>query len=284
MSIRDIALNSYYYASMPLRWHLQNSLAADRRSPICVLFYHRIADSHPNDWSMSTGGFRRQIDWLQNHVELISLEEVQARMANGNSQVAASITFDDGYADNCEFAIPLLIQRQIPCTYFVSLDFILRQRAFPHDVDSGIPLPPNTLDQLRSMADAGIEIGAHTRTHCDLGQVHDPDVLADELIDATHELAERIGHPVRYFAFPYGLPQNLNRAAAELARASGIEAICSAYGAYCLPGDDPFHIRRIHGDPDFARLRNWLTVDPRKLSIGRDFEMQEVPLLEPVTS
>jgi hypothetical protein len=28
---------------------------------------------------------------------------------------------------------------------------------------------------------------------------------------------------------------------------------------------DAFHIRRIHGDPDFVRLRNWLSFDERKL-------------------
>ena len=40
--------------------------------------------------------------------------------------------------------------------------------------------------------------------------------------------------------------------------------VCSAYGDYNFPGDDPFHIRRIHVD-DMLRLKNWGTIDPRRL-------------------
>jgi len=283
--LTEIAQHGYYYASLPWRWHSARQLRRQQKTPLCVLFYHRVADIHPNRWTMTKASFARQIDWLQHNMELISLETVQRRMQSGcNDEVAASITFDDGYAENCEFAIPLLVQRGIPCTYFVSLDFVVNQRAFPHDVENGCPLPVNTTDQLKEMADQGIEIGAHTRTHCDMGKVHDPDQLHDELIAATQELSELIGRPIRYFAFPFGMPANLSAAAAELARASGFKGVCSAQGAYCLPGEDPFHIQRIHSDPEFARFRNWLTIDPRKLSISRDFEMPFVEMLQPEPS
>ena len=190
-----------------------------------------------------------------------------------NRELAASITFDDGYAENCEQAIPLLLERQIPCTYFVSLDFILHRRAFPHDERAGQRLEPNSLIQLKEMSRAGIEIGAHTRNHLDLGQVTDPDRLFDEVVIATAELAERIEQPIRYFAFPFGQPENLNHLAVRMAREAGIQGVCSAYGADNVPGDDPFHIRRIHGDPEFARLRNWLTICPRKLRMSGKYQL-----------
>ncbi len=238
-------------------------------TPLCVLFYHRVADTHPNSWTISNRQFSRQIHWLSEHVKLVSLDEIQRRMRSGkNQELAACITFDDGYAENCQRAIPLLLERQIPCTYFVALDFILSRRAFPHDEHAGQRLEPNTLTQLREMSRAGIEIGAHTRNHLDLGQVTDPDRIYDEIVTATAELAEQIEQPIRYFAFPFGQPENLNQVAARMAREAGIQGVCSAYGAYNLPGDDPFHIRRIHGDPEFARLRNWLTVCPRKLRMS----------------
>jgi hypothetical protein len=46
--------------------------------------------------------------------------------------------------------------------------------------------------------------------------------------------------------------------------------VCSAYGAYNLPEQvsktwGPFHLRRIHADPEWVRFVNWMTFDPRKL-------------------
>ena len=38
----------------------------------------------------------------------------------------------------------------------------------------------------------------------------------------------------------------------------------SAHGGYNVPGDDPFHLRRVHGDRQFSRLVNWLSFDPGK--------------------
>ena len=45
----------------------------------------------------------------------------------------------------------------------------------------------------------------------------------------------------------------------------GYEGVCSAYGDYNFPGDDPFHLRRIHVE-NMARLKNWGTIDPRKIN------------------
>ena len=232
-----------------------------------VLFYHRIADDHPNPWSMTNACFEQQIHWLKRNFELISLEEMQRRMRSGSShRPAVCVTFDDGYADNCHAAIPLLIKEQIPCVYFVTVNNVETGEPFPHDAALGQILSPNTKEQLRSMAAAGIEIGCHTRTHCDLGRVHDAEKLHDEVVETKAQLAEWTGRPVRYFAFPFGQRVNLNADAVALAKKAGYEAVCSAYGGYNFPGDDPFHIQRIHGDPAFVRLRNDLTVDPRKLT------------------
>ncbi|HEX4147431.1 MAG TPA: polysaccharide deacetylase family protein, partial [Pirellulales bacterium] len=144
-------------------------------------------------------------------------------------------------------------------------NFVRDQRPFPHDVAAGHPLAPHTVAQLRDMAAAGIEIGAHTRTHSDLGSIRDPQTMRDEIVGGGEDLEDWLGQRVRYFAFPYGLHANLNRLAFCTAREVGYEAACSAYGAYNFPGGDGFHIQRAHGDPDMLRLRNWVSLDPRKL-------------------
>jgi hypothetical protein len=78
--------------------------------------------------------------------------------------------------------------------------------------------------------------------------------------------------PIRYFAFPYGQHENLSAVAFRIAYEAGFAGVCSAYGGYNFPGDDPFHLRRFHADEEFIRFVNWMTVDPRKVRMQRDFD------------
>jgi peptidoglycan/xylan/chitin deacetylase (PgdA/CDA1 family) len=262
---KDPLIGMYYLASLPLRRRQAAKRAAEGAEPVTVLFYHRVADEHPNDWTVSNDRFKAQINWLRERYEIISLLEAQQRMGSPASRTpAVCITFDDGYADNCNKAIPWLIANKVPFTYFVATSHVLQQRPFAHDVKSGVPLPVNTPEQLREMAAAGVELAAHTRGHVDLGAVTDPSQLHDEIVGSKNDLEAIIDRPVRYFAFPYGLQPNLSEAAFRAAFAAGYWGVCSAYGDYNLPGDDPFHIHRIHGDPSWPRFCNAMTVDPRK--------------------
>ena len=273
---KPLLLNLYYYGSFPYRALRNAQWQTQERSPVMVLFYHRIADDGANAWTTSNAIFERQIRWLQRHFDLVSLAEAQHRLRRGrNDRPCVTITFDDGYADNCHRALPFLIERRVPCAYFVSTHHILTGEPFPHDVAWGRPLAPNTPQQIRALAAAGVDIGAHTRTHADLGCLDDPHRLHDELVVARDELQDLIGDSVRYFAFPYGQHENLSPAAFQLARSAGYEGVCSAYGGFNFPGDDPFHLQRIHADDDMIRLKNWVTVDPRKLRKSRRYEYQE---------
>ncbi len=267
---RQLALSLYYHASYPYRHWAGRRAARSGRAPVIVLFYHRVADEHPTPWTISTRLFARQMDWLRRRFDMISLEEAQRRIrSKTNHRAGVSITFDDGYADNGRFALPLLIRERIPCTYFVSVAHVTQRVPFPHDVARARPLAPNTIDELRSLASAGIEIGVHTRTHADLSAVADRDRLYDEVVTAGEELQRALRRVVRYFAFPYGQHVNLNDEAFHLAYSAGYEAVCSAYGGFNFPGDDAFHLQRIHGDHDFLRLKNWATLDPRKMRVRR---------------
>lgn len=265
----SLFLDLYRRGSWPYRWWWHRRAAAGRRAPVIVLFYHRIADDGASAWTTSHRMFTRQIDWLAHHVEIVSLEEARRRIVHGNTRPCASITFDDGYAENCREAIPLLVSRRIPCTYFVTLQNVLEGTPFAHDVAQGNRFAPNTLDQLRAMAGAGVEIGAHTYTHPDLGRLTDEARLEQEIVEAGQRLGDLLGQPVRYFAFPFGQRANLSGRAFDLAREAGYEAVCSAYGGYNFPGEDPFHLQRIAVDDEMIRLKNWVTVDPRKIGIRR---------------
>lgn len=264
--LRFTALRLRLGLTRSVRRRAMAKMAAAGRAPISSLFYHRVADTHPNDWTISREGFERHVDYCRHNFDLVSLSEIQNRCTTGRSyRPAVSFTFDDGYAENCEFALPLLLRHRIPCTYFVSLQHILTGQAFDHDLKAGRPLAVNTIKEVREMADAGIEIGLHSRTHIDFDEVTCRKTLKREITDAKAQLADLIGHPIRYFAFPFGLPKQLTPQAIAMVHEAGMRGFCSAYGAYNLVGQDPFHIRRIHGDCNFDRLENWLTFDKRKL-------------------
>lgn len=271
--LKNATLATYYGLSLPWRIWRMRQMSEAGRAPLMAIFYHRVADEHPNDWTIPNSQFERQVHWLRKHFDLISLFEMQRRLRIGkNHRPAVAITFDDGYADNCENALPLLVRHRIPCTYFVSSRNIIENRPFPHDVKCGTPLQVNTVEQIRALAAAGVEIGAHTRTHPDLGRIKSENRMREEIVDSGKDLADMIGKTIRYFAFPYGLPQNLTPDAFRIACEAGYEGVVTAYGGYNFPGEDDFHIQRIHADPEMIRLRNWLTYDPRKAATIRRYE------------
>jgi peptidoglycan/xylan/chitin deacetylase (PgdA/CDA1 family) len=270
---RSQLLGLYYLATLPHRKRAAMERALLQTVPVMVLFYHRVADTRPNSWTISWPHFRAQMEWISQRFDLITLDQMQHRIeAEVNDQPAVCITFDDGYADNCDQAIPWLLDQNIPFTYFVATDHIMRGTPFSHDVAAGHPLAPNSIDQLREMSRAGVEIGAHTRTHADLGTLDSTTELQREIVGSRDDLEAALQRPIRYFAFPYGLPENMSRDAFQIAYKAGFRGVCSAYGGYNQPAGDPFHIHRIHGDPQWSRLRNWLTVDPRKLSAPDPFD------------
>jgi peptidoglycan/xylan/chitin deacetylase (PgdA/CDA1 family) len=270
---KQLVLSAYFNASLPWRNWRMRQVSQAGNAPMMILFYHRVADANPNPWSISNRAFEQQIDWIRSQFELISLFELQRRLRVGrNHRPAVAITFDDGYAENCDFALPYLLKHRIPFTYFVTSRNVIENRPFPHDVAAGKPLPVNTPEQIRALAASGVEIGAHTRTHPNLARVSSRRQLWEEIVNSGKELSELTGKPVRYFAFPFGKPENLTPDAFRIAFDAGYEGVVTAYGGYNFPGEDDFHLQRIHADSELIRLKNWLTYDPRKAAMVRRYE------------
>jgi peptidoglycan/xylan/chitin deacetylase (PgdA/CDA1 family) len=261
----DPLVGAYCLATMKRRRKALAEHSARNQAPVMALFYHRVADEHLNPWTIRTDRFLAQMEWIRQRFEVVSLIRAQQLIGSkGNDEPVVCITFDDGYADNCRVAVPWLIENKLPFTYFVTTRALLEGESFDHDLRRGRPLAPNTPDQIREMATAGVEIGAHTRTHADLGPIDDERRLYDEIVTAKRELESVTGRVVRYFAFPFGKHANMSPAAFRLAFQAGYWGVCSAYGGYNLPGDDPFHLQRFHGDPGWGRFCNWMTYDLRK--------------------
>ncbi len=263
---KALAASVYYGLTLPYRRAWLRKASARGQAPAVVLYYHRIADDQATPWTLSTRMFLRQMEWLRRQFEIVSLDEVHRRMAAGsNRRLCVAITFDDGYAANSQVAIPWLVEHRVPCTYFVTLGPVLSGRPFEHDLRLGKWLAPNTADQLRAIAEAGIDIGSHTYSHPDLGRTCRPEDIHREVVAVRADLERLVGRPVRHFAFPFGQPEHLSQPAMAAARQAGYRTACSAYGEYNFPDGDGFHIRRIPADASLLRLKNWVTIDPRKL-------------------
>lgn len=266
MPLRNSAIWLYRQMTARSRRRLMEQLRAQEQMPIAVLFYHRVADHGATPWTISSSDFKRHLDWLQQRYKIVSLGEAQRRIrAKSNDEFTVAITFDDGYAENCQTALPELVSRNLPVTYFVTTDFMGKQRPFRHDIELGLTLPTNNWDEMRYFASQGVDIGAHTKSHCDVGAIRDEVLLRKELIGSIQHVESELNTKCRYFAFPYGRPNNMSQAALDMLQQHGIEGMCSAYGALNWPGAKGFHIRRIHGDPGLERLKNWLTLDHRHL-------------------
>jgi len=86
--------------------------------PVVVLLYHRVAilGSDPEMLAVSPDNFRTQMRYLKETIPLVRFEEDWTKL----SRPAVAITFDDGYADNVQEALPILEEVGVPATFFVS--------------------------------------------------------------------------------------------------------------------------------------------------------------------
>lgn len=264
--LRQIVLPLYRWATAAHRARAVRRFDETQQWPAAILYYHRVANSIPNPWSIRCDRFSEQLDFIDSIADFASLDELrQDQMSQSRDRLKVAITFDDGYGENMEWAIPELVARKIPCTYFVCTDFIENSLPFNHDVQRGFPLRPNTKSEICSMASEGIQIGGHTRSHLDLGQNWPVQKLRSEISDSRKKLQDWTGQSIDYFAFPFGLTKNISQAAIDIVVESGFKAFLSAFNAWNFPKGDELHLSRFHGDPCTETLRNWLTFDPRRL-------------------
>jgi peptidoglycan/xylan/chitin deacetylase (PgdA/CDA1 family) len=97
---------------------------------VLVLNYHRVGDStgSPFDhalWSATADGFDAQLALLARETDVVGPEDVDA-LARGGRGRHVLITFDDGYRDNYEIALPLLRAHGLSATFFLATGFLDR--------------------------------------------------------------------------------------------------------------------------------------------------------------
>ncbi|HZW31856.1 MAG TPA: polysaccharide deacetylase family protein [Isosphaeraceae bacterium] len=110
---------------------LLERLADAMRPGLVVLTYHRIAEPGLDPFydpvvSATPTAFRAQVEWLRRRFRILALPDLVAWLesgARGRAPVAL-LTFDDGYRDNFEAAVPILHECDIPATFFLPTAFL----------------------------------------------------------------------------------------------------------------------------------------------------------------
>jgi peptidoglycan/xylan/chitin deacetylase (PgdA/CDA1 family) len=166
-----------------------------------VLTYHSI-DGSGSPISVDETTFRRQLSSLVSGAVVgRTLEDL---LGSSPADNAVALTFDDGYANFAEVAWPLLRDHGVPATLFVVTDFVGRSRAWNDGPGYGLPrLPLLDWETIGWLAEEGVVVAAHTRTHPDLRRLSAA-ALADELEGAASRIEQEIGRRPKVFAYPYG--------------------------------------------------------------------------------
>ena len=214
-----------------------------------VLMYHSVSPSaqpDPHRVRVSPARLDRHLRLLRRlGLQGVSLAELLAARERGAAAGLVGLTFDDGYADFVEHALPVLARHQVTATLYVVAGLLGGRNSW----DDGPRLELLDADGVRAVAAAGHEVGSHTLTHADLRGA-DPATLAHEVGDSRRVLEDVLQADVPGFCYPWG---RFDDAAADAVRAAGYDHACvtgdhlpgdrfTLPRAYVAPGDRAPHL------------------------------------------
>jgi peptidoglycan/xylan/chitin deacetylase (PgdA/CDA1 family) len=235
--------------SLPRARGLGEPQIENRKSKIPILAYHKIRPARPDErrpslvvepealaahvaalrhWDYRLTTLRDLADvagWRKAEEESRTRTSTRTRTI----EKSAILTFDDGFACLHEHALPILAREGAPAVIFLVSGRIGGYNDFPGNRD---PSRERLLDagQIRELAAAGIEVGSHTVSHCNLTALDDAGLRA-ELADSKAAIEDLTGRPVLSLAYPYGYFDDRVVAAA---RDAGYCYACTARRGLCL--------------------------------------------------
>ncbi len=220
-----------------------------------ILCYHSVHPSVPYA-SASPGLFAEHLDWLRANTDVVDLPALlDSPAALEQTRPRVSLTFDDGYVDNYEYAFPLLAARGMPAAFFLTAGFLERDEAVMQRLaviwrTPCAALAPLAWSQVVEMQAAGMTVGSHTWSHPNLSQL--PVLVAKhELTRSKDVIEQRTGAAVDALAYPFGKwGEHVDATTLRLAEVAGYEvgyassprAVAARDGRFRVPrfgvGDD----------------------------------------------
>ena len=201
-----------------------------RLTGVPVLNYHQVNYKFQTVLTMRPDNFERQIKYLHdNGYHAITLQQFEDYMNGGDlPDKPVLITFDDGYADNYEYAYPILRKYDMFGTIFLITDFVGRPGYL-------------TWQQVGEMSADHMEFGSHTLSHRPLTGF-DRDGARHELVDSKKVIEWRLGKPCRFIAFPEG---KFNDMTLEETKDAGYRYAFTVDTGRDFPWDSPYDLDRV---------------------------------------
>ena len=186
---------------IPRRAWNPSGVYADGYQLVPVLAYHDIGPQAKGRLVIGAKAFAEQMRYLKtHHYRVITLDELHEflQLRRQLPRRAVVLTFDDGYRSFLSYAYPVLKELGFSATLFVYTDYVGAGR--------------NSLgwDDLARLAAEGFEVEGHTKTHADLrrqpgeSEADHTRRLRTELEGAQRLFQQRLGHPAKFLAYPYG--------------------------------------------------------------------------------
>jgi len=199
------------------------------RSRPWILTYHSVSDPTDDPYGITVSADRldEQLTWLgRRGLRGVGVAALLRARASGKRDLVG-LTFDDGYADFLDEALPVLLAHGCTATVFV-----LPGR--PGGSNDWDPLGPRrpllTEEGVRTVAAAGMEVGSHGMLHRDLTALSDEE-LRQETHGSRNALRRLLRRTPSGFCYPYG---TADRRVVESVRQAGY-----AYGCALVPGPLP---------------------------------------------
>ncbi len=211
----------------------QRMLVGGNRLP--VLLYHSICPNHgvqyADHFNVRPETFEKQMAWLaHNGSATVSPDELLTLVHDRKSwrqKKPVMITFDDGYANVVQYALPILAKYEFKATFFVASSFLGKQKALPWIQSPDI----SVLNEYRAMSSEQVLelsqtenycVGSHTRAHQSLTSLSNEDA-ASELHRGKTDLESLLGAAVDHFAYPYGSKHDFSASHMEMCRETGFK-------------------------------------------------------------
>jgi peptidoglycan/xylan/chitin deacetylase (PgdA/CDA1 family) len=218
------------YAGSALGRLIARLVGKSSRGSCVVVYYHSVVASERTL-------FANQLDQLLRYAKPIALNE---RMITDPGSHCVSVTFDDGFQNFCECALPELQKRGIPATMFLIYDVIGKVFGPP-----GCREKVMSLEQLRDLPRDLVTLGSHTLTHPLLPAI-DIEAAAREITLSRARLEEKLNRKVLLFSFPYG---GFNEELVEICRRTGYQRVFSTLPQFAFENPDEFVTGRVRVDP-----------------------------------
>lgn len=216
-----------------------------------ILMYHAVAriEEDPNRLCISPETFDDQMAYLgERGLRGVAVRELYRAVRAGSAKGLVGITFDDGYQDFLEDAVPLLERYGFSATVFVVANKMGRENDWEHSYEPRPSMKLMSVDGVREASERGMEIGSHSMSHPRLSGL-DPEPLSEEIAGSRRLLGELLGEEIRGFCYPYG---DLDVAALRAVRRAGYDYACAwktriqhnDYDLFRTPVDEQDGLRR----------------------------------------